>query len=529
MRARSIVFAALSIPAALAASGARADVTISSAATQNMACSNGVCAPTASDAVLNVGDLENLLASANVEVTTTGAGVQANGIRIDTPLSWSSVNTLALNAYRGIAVAKPVNVTGAGGVTLTTNDGGSGGMLLFNERGHIKFANLTSPLTINGVSYTLANSIASLASAIKANPAGAYALAGDYDAHQDGTYGEPPIFTDFEGSFEGLGNTISHLKIRALGKRAAALFPDINPGASVAGLVLRNVNFYTDGGLYHATVSGGIAGVNWGAIVNCRVGGLLSGSTGFNGATGGLAGVNLGIISGSSANVEIITSAVAGGLVGDNSGTILDSSARGSIACGGSMGHCMFAGGLVGDNDGSQYNALISQNFATTTVTGYGARYGTALGGLIGNMDSGEDTTAVVTNSYATGSVSGDIVYQTNAGVGSGGLVGEFLSSPSKNLVEHSYATGAVSGQNGAVVGGFACQIFNNNAKLDYWDITTSGTDDGECGGSVSGVTGLTTTQLQSGLPTGFNPKVWKEDPNINNGLPYLINNPPAK
>ena len=36
-----------------------------------MSCSAGVCAPTATDAVLNVTDLENLLASGNVSVVAT--------------------------------------------------------------------------------------------------------------------------------------------------------------------------------------------------------------------------------------------------------------------------------------------------------------------------------------------------------------------------------------------------------------------------------------------------------------------------
>jgi len=528
VHARSIVFAALSIPAALAASGALADVTISSAVTQNMACSNGVCAPTASDAVLNVGDLENLLAAGSVEVTTTGSGVQANGIRVDTPLNWSSVNTLALNAYRGIAVAKPVNVTGAGGVTLTTNDGGTGGMLLFNERGHISFANLASPLTINGASYTLENSIASLANAINTNPGGAYALAGDYNAHQDGTYSEPPVMGEFTGSFEGLGNTISHLKIRALGKRGAALFSTILPVGSVAGLILSKVDYHTSGGVNHPISSGGIVAENEGTITNSHVDGNISGSNGKNGDTGGLAGDNSGTISDSSANVQIVTSASAGGLIGDNAGTILRSSAGGRIVCGGKTGNCIFAGGLVAQNEGVGSVALVSQSFATTAVTGNGARYGAMLGGLVGEMFAGDESTAAVINSYSTGSVSGNIVYEHYA-VGVGGLIGEFLSGTGKNTVERSYATGAVSGQNGAVAGGFACQIFPYNAKLDYWDTTTSGTDHGECGGSAAGVTGLTTTQLQAGLPTGFNPKVWKEDPNINNGFPYLINNPPAK
>jgi hypothetical protein len=41
------------------------------------------------------------------------------------------------------------------------------------------------------------------------------------------------------------------------------------------------------------------------------------------------------------------------------------------------------------------------------------------------------------------------------------------------------------------------------------------------------GITGLTTQQLQSALPTGFDPKIWASNPNINNGYPYLRANPP--
>lgn len=110
-----------------AAAGARADVTISTAATSNMSCSNGICSPTASDAVLNVTNLENLLASGNVEVTTTGSGVQADGIKIKAALTWASTSTLALDAYDSISTFQPVSVTGAGGLPLTTDDGGSNG------------------------------------------------------------------------------------------------------------------------------------------------------------------------------------------------------------------------------------------------------------------------------------------------------------------------------------------------------------------------------------------------------------------
>jgi hypothetical protein len=43
------------------------------------------------------------------------------------------------------------------------------------------------------------------------------------------------------------------------------------------------------------------------------------------------------------------------------------------------------------------------------------------------------------------------------------------------------------------------------------------------------GITGLTDVQLKSGLPRGFGRFFWKEKASINNGYPYLIDNPPPK
>jgi hypothetical protein len=66
MRLNHTLFVTASAAIIGGATAAWADVTISSDATQNMSCSGGVCQPTASDAVLNVGDLETLLAAGNV-------------------------------------------------------------------------------------------------------------------------------------------------------------------------------------------------------------------------------------------------------------------------------------------------------------------------------------------------------------------------------------------------------------------------------------------------------------------------------
>ncbi|HEX4157021.1 MAG TPA: hypothetical protein VHY79_00975, partial [Rhizomicrobium sp.] len=65
------------------------------------------------------------------------------------------------------------------------------------------------------------------------------------------------------------------------------------------------------------------------------------------------------------------------------------------------------------------------------------------------------------------------------------------------------------------------------------WDTSTSRIKSRKKGAGTPqndpGITGLTTEQLQSGLPKGFDPKVWAENPKINKGLPYLINNPPEE
>ena len=124
------LFTTASVLILAAATAARADVTMSSDATQGMSCSNGICQPTASDAVLNVGDLETLLAAGNVTVTTTGSGVQANNIDVTANLSWSA-NGLTLYSWQSISVTAPVTVKGKSGLSILTNNGGSGGELAF--------------------------------------------------------------------------------------------------------------------------------------------------------------------------------------------------------------------------------------------------------------------------------------------------------------------------------------------------------------------------------------------------------------
>ncbi|MGH7224419.1 MAG: hypothetical protein ACRELF_14410, partial [Gemmataceae bacterium] len=78
---------------------------------------------------------------------------------------------------------------------------------------------------------------------------------------------------------------------------------------------------------------------------------------------------------------------------------------------------------------------------------------------------------------------------------------------------------------------GFDCDAADYKSfSYDYWDTTTSGTEYGFCDDENDpGVTGINSKKLRSGLPDGFDRKIWAQDPKINKGFPYLINNPPAK
>src|SRR6202040_2167863 len=177
----------IAIVAVLVAGGipsvTHADVSISKKPTQNMSCDAGVCTATARKAVLNVGDLQTMLASGDVAVKT---GSVAKDIDVDQPLTWASISRLTLDAQRSVTVKKPVTVTAAGALTLTTNDGGSGGVFITGGEGHVKFLDMASNLVINGNNYVLVGSVATLVKAVTANPSGNFALANNYNAKADG-------------------------------------------------------------------------------------------------------------------------------------------------------------------------------------------------------------------------------------------------------------------------------------------------------------------------------------------------------
>ncbi len=380
-------------------------------------------------------------------------------------------------------------MAGQGGLSIATSDGGKSGYFGFQNKGQATFANLSSALTINGTPYTLVGDIATLAADIAANSAGNYALASDYNAENDGAYSNSPIPTEFGGAFEGLGNTISNLSLNGTG--------NVNdPVGLFAELALND------------ELGGSIENIN---LENLSIGG--SGI-----AIGGLVGVNEGTVSGSFVGGSVAVSfqqgvlPTIGALVGFNDyGSILRSSVKAAISSDAAGSQ---VGGLTGESGGS-----ISQSFAQCKVSAGG---GTYLGELVG------DNIGLITESYAGGSITGGEDSEI------GGLVGD---NAEESTISQSYSTAALKDiPNGDRDAGGLIGIDDSPRRSnasDYWDMTTShikGRSDGAgTPRNDPGIQGRSTEQLQSGLPKGFDPTVWAEDPKINNGFPYLIANPPRK
>jgi hypothetical protein len=225
-----------------------------------------------------------------------------------------------------------------------------------------------------------------------------------------------------------------------------------------------------------------------------------------------------------------------GPLVGYNYGSVINGAASGSVSNPGFIS----AGGLVGYDDGG--GIALSRSAATVSSGQAGGLVGSLVdggaisesfstgkaisaesaGGLVGTIDGGS-----ITNCYSTGTAR--VPKSRNAVVG--GFAG---GSYAEDKIGESYSTGDVKG--GATGrewtrGGFIGYTLDTSFVDSYWNTETSGFKDLHKGaGNVknqSGISGLTTEQMRSGLPTGFDPSIWGENKKINDGFPFLLANPP--
>jgi filamentous hemagglutinin family protein len=610
------------------------NITISTSTSVNGSISDGIFTPSGDNSVLNVGKLEKALKTVSVDVETGGVGspgAQAGDITVVAPLAWMANTTLTLDAYHSILIDSAISMKGAtAGLDLITNDGGAGGSVSFNN-GNVNFARTTGQLTIDGDGYSLIDSIAGLAAAIAANPAGDYALSKSISS--SAIYNKSPIGAAFTGILDGLGNEIASLQI--LDKKSGqnvGLFAEQDGTVEWLGLSDVNVTGILDVGSFAGSSSGGVfigdfvTGTVIGINSSARgfIGGMvgtgnfsinnsysdanvtggnysdIGGMTGNGGVitdsyatgsatggtssyVGGLAGENA-TISGSYAAGAVTTGnssgihgvSIAGGLEGISGGLISNSYATGAVTGGAgseigglegyagvglvvtnsyatgqvSGGKDAYVGGLVGYFDAS----IVSDTYATGAVSGAGGSY---VGGLVGLNFTGQ-----VNNSFATGSVSGTGRDADGHAVILGGLVGYNDAVGSNGIIDNSYATGSVtatdsrSAELGGLVGlnsgsiessystglltvssspssyvgglvGFTESPYGGAISDSYWATDSSGISNGSQGAgnvlNVAGIVGMTTAQLQSDLPAGFDPTVWGESASINGGLPYLL------
>ena len=201
---------------------------------------------------------------------------------------------------------------------------------------------------------------------------------------------------------------------------------------------------------------------------------------------GGLVGENSGTIAGSySTSVVSGFTDQFGGLAGVNSGSISDSYAAGSVTGKDCPGECTAdVGGLVG---GNEIGGEITNSYATGVVSGVGDNFG----GLAG-VNSG-----VVAASYATGSVSGK-GFAIFGNVG--GLVG---TNEIEGKITNSYATGGVTGQ-GDNFGGLA-GVNSGVVAASYATGSVSGNGLANVGGlvGVNETEGKIITSYATGVVSG--------------------------
>jgi len=492
----------MSAAAAVLCGPAHATLTLSTQPTHNVTCSAGVCSTISKRAILNVNDLASLLATSDI---TVQSGRRTRDIVIAAPLSWTGAHGLTFNSDRSLIVEKPIVVMGAGGLTIDTNTE-TGGTYSFGEKGNVTFLDMSSALQINGMNFKLAGDLATLASDVAGDPISNYALANDYNAGPDGQYSSSPVSTPLNARFEGLGHTVSNLKIKSTAAGAnVGMFSQVS-GLLHLHFVKANVDSTGEGsnvGVAGGNCSGLIIDVTVSRIaVAAAADSLVGGICGIIGP-GGLANVHAsGTVTGRGNHG---THGKAGGLAGELAGAGVGASDSAVNVTGAKH---WTVGGLVGATVGS-YSIL--KDYATGTVIV--GDDGTA-GGLVGFNDVQQ-----VGESYATGTVIG------GAGASVGGLIG-IDTGP----VSDVYSTGAVASGSAAAVGGLIGAAQGDQAVLmnTYWDTDTSGQSHGVGSDTgYPGVTGLTTAQLQSGLPTGFSDLIWAQDPGINNGFPYLLVDPP--
>ena len=259
--------------------------------------------------------------------------------------------------------------------------------------------------------------------------------------------------SNFTGTFDGLGHTISNLT-QSNALIDSGLFRQIGAAGTVKNLGLTDVTIIKQGygNNNYLIPFGALTGTNAGRVSNVYSTGTMTNSGPDYNAFGGLVGINTGLISNAYSSVTLSSGmwgTSVGGLVGINSGTISGSYAAGAVT---GNGRYVNVGGLVGQNTAGS----VINSYAIGAVNSGGTPSSNNIGGLVGLMSGGS-----ITNAYATG-----LITATQFG--------------------SNYGSGLIGSMRGGSI------------SNSLWDTTTSNraTGIGYPWDSQSGVTGLTSSQM---------------------------------
>lgn len=228
---------------------------------------------------------------------------------------------------------------------------------------------------------------------------------------------------------------------------------------------------------------------------------------------------NMGKVS-EGTNVNLPNGIVAGGIAGwvYYNSSIIKSKNKGMVCY--SSTTIPYAGALGGISGAICSNSLIDQCFNDATITSNSKM--NQIGGIVGSVIVG----STVQNTYNKKEISGKAYV--------GGIIGMSQNDTGKNYVYNSYnATTSISGSTN--VGNFIGYSANIEGKYLAWvdQIEPVGIYAGS-NYTYSNTGGITITEmktLNSKLLTLLQNEngrgLWSQDPNINDGLPYLVNNVP--
>ncbi len=429
----------------------------------------------------------NVVVYTDADGSTSGQGTTSSGpgdIVVDSGISWSSNNTLTLSAYHDIDIAAGITNTAGGSLVLRADSTGTGsGTVTFQgDLGRVNFSQSTGTVSIfYNPTNNPANSEINLTSYKPQETNFRVSTNGEvtdqFTAYMlvNTIYDLQNVENNLSGTY-ALGKSID-ASVTANWNEGAGFMPIGNEDRQFSGIFNGNGNTITnltinlpsssDVGLF------GYVGTN-GLVQNV---GLIGGAVVGQNDVGALVGYNSGTVLSSYAATLVTGNSEVGGLVGWNYGTVSQSHASGNVI--GTGGDDV--GGLVGYN----YGGIVTQSYATGNVSGP-----LDVGGLVGDNSFG-----TVTQSYASGTVTGTNTYFD---FGVGGLVGYMYGG----TISQSYASGTVSAPD--YVGGLVGWTSGGSISQSYATDAVSGV--GYVGGLIGYNNSRVTQTYASGPVTGATP-----------------------